>query len=446
MITAVATVLQDPNGKLHGAMVGKLETEDGMTLLMIISNGDGFDEFKRVPLPFDGLLKLQANGTDGKPYSVPVHIPADAVNVTLRVGGVQVHPQDIVLPPAVQSFKPGSVLPAPPSRDQLCGVANHFQGIAVNGHHLFDPEIGWQNSGDDAADLVFRRAAYSAHLAVTLPDGTPRPDTHLCLSLDMTGLACLPRLKAIIREAIIAGTAKHATGFKILLMCMGDGNDEGEADHDPGALGYSWIMANFDAIVDYMEAGEDLTPWIVFCPFFDGGIPAWQPWTRVNTFLRMARARLDRLKHGPGAMAVEFSSGWWAWSGERDDLGTPDGQMIDVVLYEFPITWGPPAAPPADLLLPDGSDWAPTATNDQRAPWTQVWLINRFLGSRYVRPASQPPNYEAHPPHANGDTPRGPKFFIMWERTTYLWCRHNCDIAIVNSQTTVVRELGAEFY
>ncbi len=72
-----------------------------MMLMMIISNNEGYDIFKRVPLPFTGLLKLQGNGTDGKVYSVPVSIPDGAVNVTLRVGGRQDNPQDILLPAVV---------------------------------------------------------------------------------------------------------------------------------------------------------------------------------------------------------------------------------------------------------------------------------------------------------------------------------------------------------
>ena len=304
----------------------------------------------------------------------------------------------------------------------------------MRGRHLFDPEIGWM------ADTAERMDAYAAHRAVCLPNGTPQPDTHICLSLDMTGLACLPQIKSVIREAITEG---GMTG--VLLMCMGDGNDPGERDHDPGALNFTWLMANFNAIVDYMESGEDLTPWIVFGPGFDGVIPAWQPWTRVNDFVRMARARLNRLAR-PGQLSLELSTGYWCWSGERDDWATDDGRMVDVVLWEGPIDWGPPAAPPASLLLPDGSDWSPAATNAQRNPWTQVWLINRLIGDRYRRPASQPRNYEPHPPSADSTTPRGRKYFIMWERTTYLFCRRNCDKSLVDQQTQVVIDLGAEWY
>jgi hypothetical protein len=319
----------------------------------------------------------------------------------------------------------------------VCAIRNQLQGIKVGNWYLFDPEIGSLDK-----DTAFRLGAYAAHRAVRLPNGTPQPDTHICLSLDRTGLAGLPHLKAVIREAITEG---GMTG--VLLMCCGDGNDAGEPNHDPGALGYSWLMANFNAIVDFMEAGEDLTPWIVFGPGFDGIIPAWlgPPWNRVGKFIRMARARLNRLKQ-PGYLALELSFGWWAWTGERNDWATEEGQMVDVGLYEFPITWGPPAAPPASLLLPDGSDWAPSTTGDQRAPWTQVWLVNRFLGDRYRRPASQPRNCEPRPPYADATTPRGRKFFVMWERGTYLWVYFHCDIALVNQQTQVVIDLGAEFY
>lgn len=324
-------------------------------------------------------------------------------------------------------------LPTPPTRDQVCAIRNQLQGIKVGDWYLFDPEIGSPDR-----DKAFRLGAYAAHRAVRLPDGTPQPDTHVCLSIDHTGLACLPHLKAVIREAVTEG---GMTG--VLLMCCGDGNDAGEPNHDPGALGYSWLMANFAAIVQFMRDGEDLTPWIVFCPGFDGIIPAWlgPPWDRVNKFIVLARGVL-----GPtGCLALELSFGWWAWTGERNDWATPIGQMVDVGLYEFPITWGPPAAPPASLLLPDGSNWAPSA-GGAIDPWTQVWLVNRFLGNRYRRPASQPRGYEPHPPYADATTPRGRKFFVMWERDTYLWVYHHCDLALVNQHTQVVIDLGAEFY
>lgn len=331
--------------------------------------------------------------------------------------------------------KSGGVLPPRPTREQMCGVRNQLQGIEVSRymdrpgtHHLFDPEIGWWDDRD------FRMEAYEVHRAIG--------DTHVCLSLDMNGLAGLPHLKAVIREAITDGGM-----VGVMLMCMGDGNDEGEHDHDPGALNFSWLMANFNAIVDFMEADEDLTPYINFGPGFDGVVPAWQPFSRVNQFLQMARSRLNRLSWGPGYLNIELASGFATWSGESNDWGTRDGQMVDTILQEFPIEWGPPTPPPANLLTPDGRNWSASASNEQRNPWTQIWLIQRMIGPLYKRPTMQPVDYDPHPPFLlGGGTPRGRFFYICWERTTYLWTRKTCDFSVVQQQTKVIADLGAEFY
>src|SRR5438046_1962122 len=97
-----------------------------MELLMIITNDQGYDVFKRVPVPFVGTLKLQAKDASGTMYSQPVTITG--ANVTLRVGGTQVSPQDMVLPACIP-FKGGSALPAPPTRDQIIDVGITFQGL-----------------------------------------------------------------------------------------------------------------------------------------------------------------------------------------------------------------------------------------------------------------------------------------------------------------------------
>ena len=99
-MTAIAIVVQQADGMPLPLVVGKLETAD-QTTLVVVTNDDGYDVFFRVPLPFDGVLKLQARDGSGKTYAQPVTIPAGAVNVTLRVGGTQVNPQDVLLPAAV---------------------------------------------------------------------------------------------------------------------------------------------------------------------------------------------------------------------------------------------------------------------------------------------------------------------------------------------------------
>lgn len=304
-------------------------------------------------------------------------------------------------------------LPTPPTRDQICTVRCELQGIQLsNGWHLFEPEIGWL--GFDAA---FRSEAYAKK---RLPrPGAPAGDTHVALSLDPPqslepGLASLPRIKQRIRDAI---TEEGMSG--VLLFCMGDGNPAGERDHDPGAFGWQWLMDHFAEIHAYMQQGEDLTPWIVYVPGFDGVVPAWQPFTRVNDYVSMARSVV-----GPtGHLGIELANGYMSWTGEANCWSTEDGKKFDVILQEFPIGVSPCVGPPPSMLTPDGA-WGPWTTNDQRAPWTQTYQIVGRMVRPYTRPAWVPTGDDPNPPFVlAGGTPRGPFFYVGWEIDTYLWCR-----------------------
>lgn len=98
-VAAVAVEVKDKAGKVIPAVIGKLETEKGSyQLCMIITNGDAYDVFNEVTLPFSGKLKL---GGSVEYYEQKIDIPVDATGITLRVGGVKANPNDIVLPPAV---------------------------------------------------------------------------------------------------------------------------------------------------------------------------------------------------------------------------------------------------------------------------------------------------------------------------------------------------------
>lgn len=96
MTTSVAVVALTASGQPMKGGVVHLESGNG-DLLFDITNPDGYSVFKVVPLPFVGVLKLA--GTIDY-YERPVSIP-DVANVTLRVGGSRVNPQDIVLDPCV---------------------------------------------------------------------------------------------------------------------------------------------------------------------------------------------------------------------------------------------------------------------------------------------------------------------------------------------------------
>jgi len=323
---------------------------------------------------------------------------------------------DILLLPAK------SALPPIPTRDQMCQIRCELQGIDVNGHHLFEPELGQLGVGEDPN---FRAEAYRQKRLPRV--GAPNGDSHVCLSIDppqspQAGLASLPRIKARIREAI---TQEGMTGA--LLFCMGDGNDAGQPDHDPGALNYSWLMANFQRIYDFMAGigpggdGENLNHWIDYVPGFDGVVPAWQPYTKVNAFVELARNVIQ--VGGAGYVGIELAAGYCSWTGEDNCWATQDGQRFDFILQEFPIDCSPDQGPPALFLNLDGS-WGSWVTNDQKNPWTQCYQMVGRLVPNYRRPAWVPTGDDPHPSYMlGGGTPRGPLYYIAWEQSTYEWCR-----------------------
>lgn len=264
----------------------------------------------------------------------------------------------------------------------------------------FEPQIA------DYTDLNDRLQVYAAKRAMG--------DTHINISLDMTGLAGLPWRKALIREAITTG---GMTG--VLLMCMGDGH--GQPNTDPGSLGHDWLMANFPAIYQYMKQGEDLTPWIVFVPGYDGVVPDWQPPSLVDAFAFMARSVIDA--GGTGYLGLELAAGYCVWAGDEfNNWATPAGQCFDVILQEFNIDFAAPEPPPASWVASQAA-WD-AVPNEQKAPWTQTWQMVGRMVRPYHRPPDQPSFEDPDPPFnlATG-TPRGPYFYIAWEYLTYQWCR-----------------------
>lgn len=258
----------------------------------------------------------------------------------------------------------------------------------------------------------WRQAFYAAKTAMG--------DTHITLTLDMTGLASfddgpdLPGLATMMHEAVDAG-------FNVVLMCMGDGNDPGEPGHDGGALGWSWLMANFQAIHDRVGA-EGLKPFTLFCPGFDGVVPGWQPYTRVSDFATHAR----QVVGDGGYLALEQSAGYWCWTGEQDDWGTPFGKLWDTILQEGPI------------------DFIPNGEPDQ------YWQISkRLLGPKFNRPADMPADDDPGLYHGGPSvhvTPRGPYFVVWFEYDTYLRVRRN---ALTDAQTAAhrayIRAMGYDY-
>jgi hypothetical protein len=317
-----------------------------------------------------------------------------------------------------------------PTRDALIGGRISFQGLYVETPSygrlpLFDPAIGWF---PNAAD---RQACYAAKRAAG--------DTLVCLALsgsyrsrgqayqDIPGRDYsqdIPALRALIAEVLAAGFDG------VWLMLAGDGESNAARTYnDPVGMtyGYDWLMEQFAGL---HAALADLDPWIVYVPGFDGVVPAWQPWNKVNRWLEYARSIV-----GPsGYLGLEYSAGYASWSGEQDDFATPAGQAMDLALMEFPYPMGPPdTAAPADFC---------NQSAETRAPWDQVWQTSaRWLGPAWRRPADQPACDDPHPPGYNQTTPRGPRAHWAFEFDTYGSVRW-LDPATTERRRAYLRSLG----
>lgn len=258
----------------------------------------------------------------------------------------------------------------------------------------------------DMPSQADRLAVYAAHRAVG--------DTHFLVSLDMGGLATLPAVVALAREAVLLGGIPN-----ILLMCLGDGQSAPGGGYDPNALGKEWLMAHFAEVYAAFRAdhtgdpNNSLAHRTVFIPGFDGVVPAWQPPSSVDAFALMARSVIDA--GGAGALGLELSAGYCVWGDETAQEGnnwiTPAGKAIDVILLEAPIGMGPPTPCP--------SPWA-LVSESEKVRWTQIYQIGR----RLISPSQPVPGQvdDLHPPFLlAAGTPRGPFYVDFWEHSTYEW-------------------------
>lgn len=354
-----------------------------------------------------------------------------------------------------------SVLPAPPSRDQLCGVKCSFQGLTVVTQQYgslpwFEPALGWlASAADRMAVYDVKASAGDTHVNLTLSGAYSEPNQAYASIPGRDYAYDMPALRSLITEAICAGAARGvANGFRILLAMAGDGMSISDAPqqgdyNDPQGLtyGFQWLMLNFGRVWSGLKGtngeGPDLTPWIVPMPGYDGCVPGWQPWSCVNAYVNQARVVV-----GPtAALAVELAAGFNSWSGEANDWATPDGQMFDVILQELPYPMGPPNLIDPSLLDP-GHNWKPMPplTNEQRAPFDQVWQIVGGMIQPFNRPADMPNNdYPGGVPYRlGGGTPRGPFFYNAFEYDTYGWVR-GLPLATVQAHRSYLVGLGCDW-
>jgi hypothetical protein len=316
-------------------------------------------------------------------------------------------------------------LPAAPTRAQIGAVKLTFQGLTVALPDFgtipwFEPAISSLSAADRKLVYAAKHAAGDTHIAIALSwnyagDGAysyPVPGT------DLT--ANLPAFRALVHEAI-------ENGFYVLAFLAGDGESPPGGGHDDPVgwtYGYAWLMQNLSSIVTSLQQPDDLLPYVILVPGWDGVAPGWAPDasnpssgtyaypSELDNYLLHARSLV-----GPkGSLGVELATGYSHWGGGAANYTSPAGLALDVILQEFP---GPP-------------------TGDQ------VWQIaGRELGPAYVRPPDQPAGDDPNPPfYLSGATPRGPFFPIAYEYDEYRWVRDGVTPAEVQQEKAYLKAAG----
>lgn len=208
----------------------------------------------------------------------------------------------------------------------------------------------------------------------------------------------LPEFRALCLEALCRPTPKW-----IDLRLGGDGQG-----YDPVGLtrGFDWLMSNFERIARGL--GEDLWPYIIWGPGYDGIFYGWSP-EQVEAFGELFRAVIPN-----GYLLLETDKLPLGEGGPIPDFG-PGGRMraYDVVCSEFN---GWVGAQPLNTFL--GYD----ADGHALYPGNAIWQICGRLSRDYRRPADQPANADhAIIPFMLQASERGRRVHVVQEYDTYRW-------------------------
>lgn len=327
-------------------------------------------------------------------------------------------------------------LPPIPTREQVCGVRLHFQGLMYDTAQYGRIPAWWfpQLSAEDRQRaLANHDAVGDTHVDVNVSGayreaGTLWPDA---LKEGRDFWFDLATLKPILLEIVQAR--------KVVALFLGG---DGQSVHDhPGAgdyndpvgdtYGYSFVVQQLPRLVAALKGdagsdvpdGIDLTPYLLFCPGYDGVFYGWTP-DQVRDFGTRFRELLPSgylmLEHQPGRIPVG--------NGPRDYA--PGGMMdaYDVIASEFPNGLERTADPNPD-------------TN----PGSQIWMVVGRLVQPYHRPADQPAPIDPGAPFYLHDSPRGPRFYCALEWDEYRYCRGQVDDAGVEIGRQYLKGLGCAF-
>ncbi len=340
---------------------------------------------------------------------------------------------DLAWPPSAPILvgleKGASVLPAIPTRAQVCGLRTSLAGLTYQTTQ-YGPVPAWfygkLNADDRASARATHRAAGDTHIPFPITEAYREPGTlwpaDLADGYDYT--QDLDTFRSIALETI-------CDGFFLDVPLGGDGLGAGPDYNDPvgRTYGQQWLMDNLSRIVtglqgDGTEAKPDLTPYMIFRPGWDGVFYGWsnpgetpdpQP-GRVRDFGELFRSLLPN-----GYLAIEHTPGNIPCGEGGSDYGA-GGLMTtyDTIMSEF-------------NTVHENSCWQ---------------IVGRMV-SPYNRPPDQPAGDDPHPPfYLAPGTPRGPYFYVGFEPTkggVYEWCRGRCSEQDVIDTRNYLKAIGCQF-
>lgn len=315
-------------------------------------------------------------------------------------------------------------LPPSPGRDVVCGVNIGFQGITIQTSQFgaipaFGPETTTLSDADLISYVEQMVALGKTHVEIAISWQYREVDfSYPVPGRDLT--QDLPELNRRIRLMLGAGAKA------VILFLAGDGrsapkNPDGSYPYnDPQGwtYGYEWLMDNIGRII---EGVKELTPYILFCPGYDGvfygwgdppGQPDLQP-TRIASFGQLFRQILP-----DGFLAIEHATGVIPVGGGVNDYN-PGGKMQ-----------------PYDVIMSEFNNWPITGD--------PTWQIaGRMLGPAFHRPADMPSGDDPNPPfYLAAGTPRGPYRTVAYEFATYPWVRGRISAADVEAGRLYYQQLG----
>ena len=309
-------------------------------------------------------------------------------------------------------------LPAIPTRDDVCSVRLHFQGVEYQDLSI-GPSRGvilWALPDADRHKVIAQmKALGDRHMVCSVAGKYYNFNTGGGFNYAND----LPTLKARLRELIVAG-------FVPLFSFSMDGQ---QWNPDGWTFGWSWGMqGNMERIIRFLQADEDLTPYILFFHGFELVTPPGGNWTPVQ--FEAAVIEFRRILPN-GHLAEEI--GTYAWWGEGEE-----SQGAGPVA-----TWNNEAGMGIDVALGEWNNPVPRtdpAWRERRDGMEQIAC--RWLGPYCNRDAMIYPNANDGPWYWPNPTPRGRRYAIAFEMSLAAWVRDQISLADLQADQEQFRQLG----